>query len=122
MSYKRDIRSASVPPAGCGGAAPMVKSMSDAVVDEWMPARTSGVFSPGRISRWADTSDDLFTASLDFLPGCKEAIDEQPEKSDVHANEKHRVHDFVATCPLIGRGCNQDYPSEDSSGLCRCRF
>ena len=79
-----------------------------------MPARTSGVFSPGSISRWTDTSDDLFTASLDFLPGCKEAIDEQPEQSDVHANEKHHVHDLVATCSLIGRTCKPAYPSEDS--------
>ena len=79
-----------------------------------MPAKTPGIFSTGNFSQWADTSDDLFTASLDFLPGCKEAIDEQPEKSDVHANEKHRVHDLVATCSLIGRRYKPAYPSDDS--------
>ena len=79
-----------------------------------MPAKTQGILSLGHISQRADTSDDLFTASLDFLPGCKEAIDEQPEQSDVHANEKHRVHDLVATCSLIGRRYKPAYPSDDS--------
>ena len=45
----------------------------------------------------ADTSDDLFTASLDLLFGRHEAIDEQAEKSDVHTDEEHHVHGVVAT-------------------------
>ena len=43
------------------------------------------------------TSDDLFTASLDLLFGRHEAVDEQAEKSDVHAYEDHHVHGLVAT-------------------------
>ena len=50
-----------------------------------------------RSQQVANTSDDLFTASLDLLFGRHEAIDEQAEKSDVHAYEEHHVHGLVAT-------------------------
>ena len=49
------------------------------------------------LSSLANTSDDLFTASLDLLFGRHEAVDEQAEKSDVHAYEEHHVHDLVTT-------------------------
>ena len=49
------------------------------------------------LSALADTSDDLFTASLDLLFGRHEAVDEQAEKSNVHADEEHHVHGLVAT-------------------------
>ena len=62
----------------------------------------------------ADTSDDLFTASLDFLPSGKEAVDQQAEKRNVHTDEEHCVHDLVATHPLIGTGYKKVHPSEDS--------
>ena len=62
----------------------------------------------------ADTSDDLFTASLDLLFGRHEAVDEQTEKSDVHAYEKHHIHGLVATRPVIGGKRMPAYPSEDS--------
>ena len=50
-----------------------------------------------RLGSLADTSYDLFTASLDLLFGRHEAIDEQAEKSDVHTDEEHHVHGVVAT-------------------------
>lgn len=62
----------------------------------------------------ANASDDFFTASLDFLPGGKEAVDEQAEKRNVHDDEEHCVHDLVATHPLIGTGFKEAHPSEDS--------
>ena len=62
----------------------------------------------------ADTSDDLFTASLDLLFGRHEAVDEQAEKSDVHADEEHHVHGLVATWPVIDGKRKPAYPSEDS--------
>ena len=62
----------------------------------------------------ADTSNDLFTASLDLLFGRHKAVDEQAEKSDVHTDEEHHVHGLVATCPVIGGKLKPAYPSEDS--------
>ena len=66
------------------------------------------------LSALADTSDDLFTASLDLLFGRHEAVDEQAEKSNVHADEEHHVHGLVATWPVIDGKRKPAYPSEDS--------
>ena len=90
---------------------PMVKHRAN---DIQVCSRKPGPSSPEPVSQWADVSNDFFPASLDFLPGCKQAVDKQAEKGNVHANEEHHVHDLVTTCPLIDRGCKPAYPSEDS--------
>ena len=76
------------------------------------------------LSSLANTSDDLFTASLDLLFSRHEAVDEQAEKSNVHADEEHHVHGLVATWPVIDGKRKPAYPSEDSlivrEGVSRC--
>ena len=67
-----------------------------------------------RSQLFSQYSDGLFTARLDFLFGRHEAVEEQAEKSDVHAYEEHHVHGLVATCPVIGGKRMLAYPSEDS--------
>ena len=59
-------------------------------------------------------SGDLFAASLDLLFGCNQTISKQAEKSDVHADEEHHVHDPLASWSLIGVRCKRVYPSKDS--------
>ena len=73
-----------------------------------------GRFANETSDHLAVTSDDLFAASLDFLPGSYKAVDKQAEKRNVHTDEEYCVHDLEATDPLIGTGFKTAHPSEDS--------